>query len=142
MINSYQQTYYNYISVIDPYIYMWRRIHNFAELNSCCKLFLKQSRRKYSLDEKLIKIKPTKLNQYPWRASSGEGYVTPSDPHTGGPGVGEHGQVPLQANSSSSLIKRIQVYIMRFTQYTINTIKVCSNYRGFPRLNVSLNLKM
>lgn len=63
------------------------------------------------MDEKLIIIKPTKLNQYPLRASSGEGYVTPSDPHTGGPGVGEHGQVPKQANSSSSLIKRIQVYI-------------------------------
>lgn len=71
----------------------------------------KAKSKKYSLDEKLIKIKPTKLNQYPLRASSGEGYVTPSDPHTGGPGVGEHGQVPLQANSSSSLIKRIQVYI-------------------------------
>lgn len=83
------------------------------------------------MDEKLIKIKPTELNQYPLRASSGEGYVTPSDPHTGGPGVGAHGQVPLQANSSSSLIKRIQIYIKRFTHTPLIQSKFVLITEGF-----------
>lgn len=52
-------------------------------------------------------------DMYRFSASSGEEYVKPSDPQTLGPERGGHGQLPLQANSSSSLQHRIHVHVTK-----------------------------